>query len=396
MAATDEAQSDPSARRPARSVTGGSALVGSVVAAALALPGCATAQAEADPTQGLVSLKWLEYRDEQPGLERIRVRSPSLLVRTPVFAERWAVEGSLTADSVSGASPRWHSAISGASRMSDERRAGDVRITRYDERSRWTVGIAASDENDFRSRALSAQARWSTDDNNRSWTAGVALTHDRIGSSDDPELDEGRRTVEAAVTLTQALSRADLVQAGLTWAHGRGFYSDPYKRPDLRPGERRQTIATLRWNHHFEDAAISLRSSWRHYRDSFGIRSHTLSIEPVWQAAERITITPALRLYTQTAAWFYYDPVYGFLGEPFPPGYTDPPAGPLSADHRLSAFGAVTLGLKLAFELPGGWSTDLRIEHYRQRAEWHVGGPGSPGLAPFSARFVQWGLARRF
>jgi hypothetical protein len=42
------------------------------------------------------------------------------------------------------------------------------------------------------------------------------------------------------------------------------------------------------------------------------------------------------------------------------------------------------------------WTVDLKFERYEQRGTWRIGGAGSPGLAPFSARFVQWGLARTF
>jgi hypothetical protein len=363
--------------------------------AALALPGTAPAQVEPVPGERLVAFKWLSYDDWQPGLDRIRVESPSLLVRTPV-GERWALEASGTTDRVSGASPRWHTAVSGASRMSDRRRAGDVKLTRLDERRSVTLGAAASSENDFDSRAVSLAAAWASDDNNRTWNAGLAFTRDRIGSTDDPALDASRRTWEATGGVTQVLSRADIVQAGLTVAYGSGFYDDPYKRPDRRPDERRQLIGQLRWNHHFEAADLTLRSSLRGYRDSFGIRSTTLQFEPVVQVQPAFTVTPSLRLYTQRAASFYFDPTYSFTGAPDPPGFPADPDALVSADQRLAGFGAVTLGIKLAVTWGEGWSADLRLDRYEQRSGWRVGGPGSPGLAPFSARFVQVGLARRF
>ena len=383
-------------RRPATWPAGNAAAGwGPLVAAALALPGSAAAQGGPGPGPGLLSFKWLSYQDSQPGLQRVGVTSPSLLLRAPL-GERWAAEVGVTADSVSGASPRYHTAISGASRMSDERRAGDVKVTRFDERSSWSLGAAASDENDFTSRAVSAQASWASDDNNRSWNAGIGYIRDRIGSSNDPALDERRRTLELAGGVTQALSRLDLVQLGLTLVEGRGYYTDPYKSLDARPDARRQAIATVRWNHHFEASEITLRSHYRHYRDSFGVRSHTLQFDPIWQATTRLAITPSLRLYTQTAASFYYDPVYSFLGAPLPPGYVEAPPRYLSADQRLSAFGAVTLGIRLAWQLDDDWATDIRFDRYEQRGDWHLGGPGSPGLAPFSARFLQWGLSHRF
>ena len=368
-------------------------LLSPLLAAALALPGVAAAQVDTGP--GTVSLKWLSYQDRQPGLQRIKVSSPSLLVRAPL-AGPWVLEGALSGDSVSGASPRYHSAISGASRMSDERRAGDAKLTHLGERSDISVGLAASDENDFHSRAASMEGRWHSEDRNRSWNAAMALTLDRIGSTDDDTLKERRRTLEVTVGITQALSRADLVQFNVTHAAGNGYYSDPYKRLDVRPGSRHQSIVLVRWNHHVEGPDITLRSSWRGYRDSFGVRSHTLSLEPVFTLGERINITPGLRLYSQSAARFYFDPVYSYAGAPYPPGYLEAPPRYLSPDARLSAFGAVSVSLKLAVKLGTRWSTDLKFERYEQRSAWRIGGPGSPGLAPLSAKFMTWGLSRAF
>ncbi len=386
VAATDQTPALPIAGAPCW---------GSLLAAALVLPGVVAAQDENGPGPGLVSVKWLSYQDRQPGLERIRVSAPSLLVRVPLDA-RWGGEASVTADSVSGASPRYHSAISGASRMSEERRAGEIKLTRFEERSRYGLALVASDERDYKSRTVAAEGRWNSEDNNRSWNAAMALTRDRIGSVDDTSLAEKRRTVEVSAGVTQALTRADLLQFNLSHAWGSGFYSDPYKRLDHRPGGRHQTIALLRWNHHVEAADVTLRSSYRSYRDSFGIRSHTLSFEPVFTAAQRFTITPGLRLYSQTAARFYFDPVYSFAGAPYPPGYFEAPPHYLSPDQRLSAFGAVTVGLKVAVQIDRHWNADLKLERYEQRGSWRVGGPGSPGLAPFQARFITWGLARTF
>jgi Protein of unknown function (DUF3570) len=366
-----------------------------LLAASLALPGVAMSQDALSPGPGGVAFKWLRYEDRQPGWDRISVNAPSWWIRSPL-GSRWDVEASWTADSVSGASPRYHSSISGASHLREERRAGDLKLTRYGDRSALSAAVAQSDENDFHSRALSAQARWDSDDRNRSWTIGAGLTLDRIGSSDDPSLADRRRTVELSMGLTQALSRTDLVQLQLTHAAGHGHYSDPYKRLDVRPRSRHQSSVSLRWNHHIEATEVTLRGAYRSYRDSFGIRSHTLSVEPVWPVTARVTLTPSLRLYTQTAARFYYDPVYSFAGAPYPPGYLESPPQYLSPDQRLSAFGAVTLGLKFALAIDEHWQGDIKVERYEQRSAWRVGGAGSPGLAPFSARFITLGAQRSF
>lgn len=364
----------------------------------MALPGvwptAAQAQAETEaPPQ--ISLRLLHYQDEQPGLKRVRVVAPAVSLQMPIAA-RWSLAGSATADSVSGASPRYHTAISGASRMSDDRRAGDFKLTRHEERYRWSVGVVGSDERDYRSRALSVDIRWDSDDRNRSWQAGAAYTRDRIGSVDDPDLHGQRRTREVLFGVTQVLTRLSAVQLTLSHSAGIGFFDDPYKSLDRRPASRHQSTTVLRWNHHFERSASTLRLNWRRHRDSWGIRADSLSAEWVFDLHPAWSIAPLVRLHTQNAARFYLDPVYSFLGAPFPPGWLESPPATLSLDQRLAAFGARTWGLKLAVSAGGGWSGELRAERYRQRGEWRLGGNGSPGLAPLSATLLQVGLTRRF
>jgi hypothetical protein len=100
-----------------------------------------------------------------------------------------------------------------------------------------------------------------------------------------------------------------------------------------------------------------------------------------------LALTPTVRYLAQSAADFYRDP-------PFPQGAV--PGEPYTADERLSAFGAITLGLRLAKAFPRGVSADVEFNFYRQRGAFRLGGDGSPGLAPFSARWIAFGLTKRF
>ena len=386
---------------PAVAATSGPSRCGTVICAALALPGLAlpglaeAAESDVLAGQGLVAVRMLSYRDWQPGLQRVRADSPSVQLQLPL-AGRWSLDATATRDSVSGASPRWHSSISGASRMRDNRSAFDARVDHHGDRDTWSLGVATSDEHDYESRAVSAQWRHSTENNNRSWSLSASHARDRIGSSDNATLDERRRSTSLGLGLTQVLSVVDVAQLSLSVTEGRGFFSDPYKSLDSRPDHRRQTALQLRWNHHVQALNATLRGSWRYYRDSFGVRAHTVGLEWVAPVSERLAITPLLRAHTQSAASFYFDPVYGPVGEPYPPGYFSNPPTYLSADHRLSAFGALTVGLKLSAELGRHWSADLRLERYEQRGGWRVGGAGSPGLAPLKARMAQAGVVYRF
>jgi len=89
---------------------------GALVAAALALPGVmpATAAAEVAPDQAVVEFKYFDYRDWQPGADRMRVISPGLYLLKPLSGSL-AIEGTLVYDSMSGASPLFFNTLSGAS-----------------------------------------------------------------------------------------------------------------------------------------------------------------------------------------------------------------------------------------------------------------------------------------
>lgn len=399
MAATELTPATPQPR------PGLNTLGGTVLAASLLLPGLAalapTAQAETAPEQSTLSLKYADYQDSQPGWNRVRVQAPQLYLQTPLAGGQWALEGSWVGDSVSGASPRLHTQRSGASVMHDYRKAGDLKVTRYLARAAVSASVAYSDEHDYTSRALGLEAHWSTDDNNRSWSLGLGASHDVIDSQSTGSgaaFDERKRTREVMVGVTQVLTPGDIVQVNLTRSVGSGYFNDPYKSFDQRPDQRNAWIALARWNHHVEASNAALRTSWRIYRDSFGISSHTLGAEWV-QPVGAWTFTPGLRYTTQSAASFYFNPVLDANGQ------VDDRAtllaalrlrGHRSADQRLAAWGGVSVSLKAAYALTPQTTLDLRLESYRQSAGLRLGGEGSPGLAPFRARLVQLGVTHRF
>lgn len=375
---------------------------GALLAAALALPGVApTAQAFDAPTERTVGVRHASYRDAQPGFPRVRVESPSVWFTGPA-GDDVSVSATVGVDAVSGASPRWHDAVSGASSFRDRRVFGDWRVTRHFERSAWTLGVAHSDERDYRSRAVSLAARWRDEDGNAEWSAGVALARDRIDGVDPSPVAGTRRTLELLAGTTRVLTPRDVVQVAATATFGEGLYDDPYKYPDRRPDGRRQLAVQAGWNHFVAGgpaalAGSTLRTRYRLYRDDWGVRAHTVSVEWVRPLAGGWTVAPLVRYHTQGAARFYFDPVYDrALGAPFPPGFASDPGRTASADQRLSAFGALALGMRVAWRIDDAWTADLRGEWYRQQAGWRLGGEGSPGLSRLDAVMVQVGLTRRF
>jgi len=370
-----------------------SGMAASILSAALMLPGV-QAHAEAPPTNGVISVGYLDYRDSQSGLDRIKVHAPSVSIMAPV-AGVWSVSGSLVKDDVSGASPRYHTAVSGASHMDDDRKAGDVALTRYLDRGSVTVGAAYSTEHDYVSRALSLQGSYESEDRNRTWTAGIGHSDDKIDPVNQIVTNERKRTTNFLLGVTQVLTANDVAQLTLGYDNGSGYFSDPYKAFDNRPRTRYETTLLARWNHHVAATDGTTRLTYRYYRDSFGVRGHTLGAEYVQPLSDGWTLTPEVRLYTQSAASFYYDPVYDSkLGAPFPPGYNG--TGYMSADQRLSGFGAVTLGLKASKQIDKLWSVDAKVSAYQQRGSWRLFHQGSPGLDALRAQTIQIAVNRQW
>ena len=360
-----------------------------LLAAALALPGLA-AQADTAPEAATIAVKVLDYREHQPGADRVKVVAPALSLVTPL-GSRWSLAGTAISDSISGASPAYHT--SGLTSLTDHRKAADLSLSRHFDNATLTLGGSFSTEADYRSRGLSLQGSLSSDDRNTTWTAGVAASSDRINPTNRVVANEHKRVAEVLLGVTQVLSENDIVQVNARWSRGRGYFSDPYKVFDNRPRERDHHTLMLRWNHHVGATGGTLRSSWRWYGDTYGIRSHTLGFEYVQPLPAGWTLTPILRVYTQGAARFYLaaDP----STEPFPP---NPPADAehYTQDQRLSAFGARTVGLKVARQIGADWLADVKFERYSQRGAWRLFGSGSTDLQPFDTRSIQVGLSRRF
>jgi uncharacterized protein DUF3570 len=380
VAATDASSGDARERSAA------------LVAAALALPGILPAAAHAQaPGEGVVALRYYDYRDWQPGVDRMSVRSPSLYALVPL-SDSLAIQGSLVYDSVSGASPLFHDAVSGASGrgIGDYRAAGDVKVTKYFGDSALAVGTAYSHEQDYISRAASIEWRTFSADRNRTYAVGFGAAKDRIDAPEGvngPVLDRPRETYDYLLGMTQVLRADAVVETSVTWSDGRGYYSDPYKLLDARPDHRRIFAWLTRYHQYFPRPDATLRLAYRYLRDSFGDRSHMVEATWIQALPDGFTVAPTLRYFTQGAADFYLDP-------PFPQGVV--PGELHTADARLSAFGAWTLGLRFAKAFAGGVTADVAINVYRQRGDWRAGGAGSPGLAEFSARWIEFGLEKRF
>jgi hypothetical protein len=359
-------------------------------AAAMALPFSNAAFAEAAPERGIVAFKYLNYEDSEPEQERMGVNAYTVSAMVPI-AGKWSINTSYTYDSVSGASPAYHNfyddnLVSGASKIRDQRYAGDLSVTRYFSKGSVTAGTSYSEESDYISRSYSFQGSLSTEDKNTTFTLGGSFTNDGINSNNGIAVNKKKQVVALLAGVTQILTKKDIVQLNLGYTNGDGYFSDPYKTYDKRPEQRDSKTVMTRWNHHFDGTDGTSRLSYRYYTDTFGINAHALGLEYVQPLPGDWTVIPSVRYYSQTAADFYL---------PYP---SEPERGAslYSLDQRLSAFGAITLGIKVEKRIAKEWLVDVKYENYEQRAGWSITGGGDSGLAPFSAKFIQLGLSREF
>lgn len=363
--------------------------VTAVAVLAVSTPGWmvkASAQTSA-PDKTTIAAKTLDYLDSQPGASRVRVQAASMALTQPINAQ-WAFSGTATVDAISGASP--YRQASALTRLSDQRRAADAQVTHYAAQGNVSVGLNVSTENDYFSRGWTTQFTRFNESRNFGWSIAFAHSDDVVNPVNRLVQHQRKRVDGWLIGANKVLTRHDLVQVNFSQTLWRGYLSDPYKFADQRPQTREAEVFLVRWNHHRPSSSTTWRSSYRFYRDDWGVNAHTIGLEifqpvgPVW------SVMPLVRLYRQTAAWLYVPP----LGSSFPFAPFEP--GPYSEDQRLGAFGAITGGVKLTRRFAQGWTADVKLERYEQRTQWASSGAAGQDLLPFRARSIQLGLSRSF
>ncbi|HET7730918.1 MAG TPA: DUF3570 domain-containing protein [Usitatibacter sp.] len=379
---------------------GGSALL-ALMSAALALPILAVPARASAAEVSEAGFTLLGYRER--GL--MRVTEPIAWIKGR-FGDGWEVQASALVDVVSGASPEGTSNVSGrpvqtisGASVDDRRRQGDVKLSRRIGELTLAASGAWSTEEDYYSRAFGLEAKLDLDQRNTTLAAGFGHSSDRIGSSDDPSLDEPRTTREYLLGVTQVLSRVAAVQSTLTHARGSGWYSDPYRYTltvfpgagldpvfmrDARPSRRESWAWLTRYRHRFVDAEGTLQADYRYFADDWAVRAHTLDVAWQQDLGERWALRPALRYYTQRAARFYS------------PVVTLPQPEVLSSDQRLASFGGLSPSLRAILRLDGGLAIEATAGYVHNAARLRLGGSGTAAFETLRAYYGIVTISRVF
>ena len=367
--------------------------------AALALPILALPVKAGAAEVGEIGFSLLGYKER--GL--MKITEPVLWGRMQ-FLETWEIQASAAVDIISGASPQLVSnaggkpvqVITGAS-VDDRRTTGDVKLTKRIGELSLSGSFAYSDEEDYRSKAFGLEGRYDLNQRNTTLVAGYGQSKDRVGSSDDPTLDEPRDTKEYLVGVTQVLSPTALVSSTLVRARGKGWYNDPYKltftffpsgapvlAPDVRPDHRNTFVWLTRFRAHYPSARGTLQADYRYFSDDWGIRAHTLEV--AWSQAlnERWTLRPALRYYTQDAADFYS------------PTVTRPPPAVHSSDQRLASFGGLSPSLRAILRFDDKTTFEATAGYVQNSRQFHFGGAGSDAFETLRAYYGLLGITYAF
>lgn len=299
------------------------------------------------------------------------------------------LDGELVYDAVSGATP--NGGLPSANRATwlseihpDVRRAGSLSAAIGWGINTTTPQFAYSLEHDYESYGYSLNHSFDFNEKNTTVTLGAATTHDRnfaktLGG-DTRHKDSG----DFLIGLTQLLGPKTYITANFTVGTAHGYLDDPYKAihipyyPDplnqdpaaitfheSRPRKRDKQIGYLSLTHFVTPLNGSVETSYRLYHDSYGILSHTLSLNWYQNVGKFLILAPMFRFVDQSAADFYMTQLPGdyTLNDPNDPFYAPLPQY-YSSDYRLAALQTFTYGLTATFKIKDRFVIDVGYKRY--------------------------------
>lgn len=333
--------------------------------------------------QDYVNVQLLHYNE---GDARVSVLAPSLEINKD-FGTDYTLNLDIVTDSVSGASPTYYDAISGASAYSrgnsstikkgnidfkEQRNAGSANLTtRFDNRDELQTGISFSGEHDFYSGELSASYLHYLDpSHNQSVIIGGSYQNNQIlvkcddHSECDASSGASQKMTNNMVTLqigfSQILDPESLVNIGAFYTAESGFLSSPYHNVvrnttqvtnELKPDSRNGYGIKIGYQESLSER-VSTHLNYRFYNDDWKITSHTLDTLIYYEFDKSLTLNGGIRYYTQTKADFYGEM---FSNERF-----------ASSDERMNAFNALTYKVGASYKINDKLEYNMNANFYRQ------------------------------
>lgn len=371
-----------------------------LTSSALLLPAYQGVRADAPPEFTELGMRYSKYEEDNTqgsktfggSSERYEIDAAQFHLLAPVLDD-WSVAVDLQWEDMSGASP-WFVGqsldggpkviMSGAS-IEDTRTEVSVTTRYYYDRGNAGFNYVNSDEDDYESDAVALDGAFNSADGMTTYSAAVSTSHDDIsptqGSVPTNTLNDDKDSSSAWVGVSRIISKNAIVRFGLSYTYRDGFLTDPYKKNDRRPDEREEWVLGTGYRQYFIWPDGALQADYRYFDDDWGVASHTLDLAWHQNLGERTQLIPFLRYYSQSEADFFTNVAA-----------TDQRY--FADDYRLSAFGAVSGGLRLRHEI-GDWALSAVGERYESDESWGVfSGDESPALVNFWR--YSFGLDYRF
>ncbi len=338
-------------------------------------------QLQRAPGEEHVDYRYEDYAEENG---RMHVQTHAVAFGFPVHPNV-SVDGELVYDALSGATPygglptpgtrNWLTKI-----KPDQRKAGSVGAAIRWGQNTTTPQVAYSLENDYESIGLALNHTIDFNEKNTTAALGVAFTHDRIFAK-TLSADEHKDGVDFLAGVTQLLGPKTVLTANFTFGVANGYLNDPYKgvhipfypdplTPDPtvvtfnedRPGNRTKQVAFLSLTHFVTPLNGSAELNYRLYHDSYGILSHTVSLNWYQKIGKHIVLSPMFRFMDQSGADFYMTQLPGDpLGDP---PYYAPLPNHYSSDYRLAPMQSLTYGIGVTAKIHKHVSLDLSYKRY--------------------------------
>ncbi len=358
-----------------------------------------------------VRLQYIYY-DEDSG--RTSVSTPAMEINKD-FGVDYTLNVSLVYDSLSGASPTFVDASSGATATvsdgavykndirfadvdyADKRKSVGVAFTtRFASRDALTVGANFSNEYDYRSYEASAEYLHYLDGSkNQSVSLGASYQKNDVSvycslgtdicdtSSGASEKIMDLDVISLEVGFTQTIDTTSQIKASLFYIAEDGYLSNPYMRvvrdydsnpkitPEKKPNSRKSYGLFLQYAKALNDR-LAFVSSYRFYRDDWDIMSHTVNGEFYYEQSSALTLGAGLRYYRQNEAEFYNGRRDYFTTEIY-----------ASSDRRMSGYNALNYTVSIDYRLNDKISLNASMSYYDQ-------------LDYFDAVYYGMGLKYRF
>jgi hypothetical protein len=317
------------------------------------------------------------YESYQEEAGRIAVETHALNFSLQPL-ESLGLKGEVVYDSISGATPTGSPPIPGGTdqvplaKLTDVRRAGNLELDWHWGRQTLSPQVAYSKESDYESIGLALNEAIEFNQKNTILRLGVAHDFDEV----QPKFfttPHHKDSTDFLVGVSQLLTPLTVLTADFTYGTASGDLNDPYKQirfdgwlpftaifAENRPRHRTREVFLLSLTQFVKPANGSAELSYRFYRDTFGINSHTAALTWHQKLGKRVLLEPTFRFYEQSAADFYFVSVPGLF-----PGDGDPTRPEFfSADYRLSHLVTFTYGLQATALITSSLSVNLGYQRY--------------------------------